>query len=245
MEGMDGMVGPDGPAGMNGMDGSDGTDGADGSDGVACWDLNANGACDIPAEDPNDDAACDVLDCEGGDGVACWDLNANDTCDTAEDANSDTVCDVQDCAGAQGPAGPTGPQGAENILQVLRFFGGVSSTIASGSSLYLFQGPTVTMTIASGQQFVGTASAVLATTAGVANFVDVGLCYQQGTGTVTNFAPFLTAEIDTTATPVAVSAASPTNLTGTFTVGYCVRNGGATAINSNDWVSGWVSVVNP
>ncbi|MDH3511185.1 MAG: hypothetical protein OER85_10075 [Gammaproteobacteria bacterium] len=49
--------------GCDGDDGAAGAAGAVGADGQECWDLNGNGAGDLPDEDLNDDGLVDVLDC--------------------------------------------------------------------------------------------------------------------------------------------------------------------------------------
>jgi hypothetical protein len=48
---------------------------AGGTDGLNCWDLNADGDCDLPDEDINGDEECDVSDCQGppGAGVQVYD----------------------------------------------------------------------------------------------------------------------------------------------------------------------------
>ncbi|MDP2691325.1 MAG: DUF4215 domain-containing protein [bacterium] len=46
-------------------DGKNGLPGYSGTDGVNCWDLNANGLCEIASEDKNGDGVCDALDCKG------------------------------------------------------------------------------------------------------------------------------------------------------------------------------------
>ncbi len=110
--------------------------------------------------------------------------------------------------------------------------------------MYEFFGPTVVVTVASGQTLFGAAEAPLATDAGVAT-ARAGLCYQLGSGTIANFAGFnySVVEVDTTRTPIAAAAAI-TTLNGTYNVGFCVQNQTATAINDNDYVSGWVMLVN-
>jgi len=54
-----------GPAGPPGSAGADGADGPEGVAGLACWDLDQDGAPDIPSEDANGDLAVGVLDCRG------------------------------------------------------------------------------------------------------------------------------------------------------------------------------------
>jgi len=58
-----GLAGCEGDDGAPGAAGAAGASGADGADGISCWDLNANGVGDLPAEDINGDGVVDVLDC--------------------------------------------------------------------------------------------------------------------------------------------------------------------------------------
>jgi hypothetical protein len=51
------------------LPGQNGTTGATGATGVSCWDLNGNGAKDLPAEDVNGDLFVNVLDCTGAEGA--------------------------------------------------------------------------------------------------------------------------------------------------------------------------------
>ena len=69
-DGTNGAAGPQGVAGVDGTDGMDGADGADGADGISCWDLNENGAKDLPDEDINNDGVVDVDDCSVAGSVA-------------------------------------------------------------------------------------------------------------------------------------------------------------------------------
>lgn len=51
--------------GLQGPPGEPGEPGPAGEDGLACWDLDANGTCDLATEDKNDDGECDARDCQG------------------------------------------------------------------------------------------------------------------------------------------------------------------------------------
>ena len=62
-DGMTGMPGMNGVNGTDGTNGTNGTNGAAGADGLHCWDLNGDGVEDA-AEDINNDAAWDTLDCQ-------------------------------------------------------------------------------------------------------------------------------------------------------------------------------------
>ncbi|HSF18162.1 MAG TPA: hypothetical protein VLK65_21690 [Vicinamibacteria bacterium] len=133
------------------------------------------------------------------------------------------------------------------LTQVRRFQGWVGSQIPISEIAYSFRGPTVDVSVATGQQIIGAAVVPLATTSGVASG-RAGLCYQFGSGAITNFVDFdaTVVEVGTLRAPIAVSSATPTNLaSGTYKVGFCFKNESAVLINRNDWVNGWVAVVNP
>jgi hypothetical protein len=72
---------------------------------------------------------------------------------------------------------------------------------------------------------------------------DVGLCYQLDGGAITNFvgANFSVQHFTTDRLNYSASAtiALPP---GTYRVGMCVRNSGASLINNNNYVSGWFQV---
>lgn len=152
--------------------------------------------------------------------------------------------------GAQGPPGPTGatgatgPQGPSGIVTTATFAGSVGS-IAGGSSSYVFAGPTASVTVTTNQRLTGSAVAVLGLASAGSQSMDIGLCYQDAGG-IQNFAgsSYMTvpATGNRTAFPVAASRAGLS--AGTVTVGFCVRNGGVTALSNNDFVNGWVQVTN-
>lgn len=73
-----GDTGAIGPPGEIGPEGSPGEPGKDGIDGLHCWDLDANGECDLE-EDKNDDNVCDATDCQGPPGIGAIQVfDAND-----------------------------------------------------------------------------------------------------------------------------------------------------------------------
>ena len=86
--GADGAPGPQGIQGLAGADGANGAPGPTGTAGLMCWDLNANGQADLPAEDRNGDGTVDTDDCAGPQGA--------------------TGADGAD--GTDGATGATGPQ---------------------------------------------------------------------------------------------------------------------------------------
>jgi hypothetical protein len=127
---------------------------------------------------------------------------------------------------------------------IMERFQGFIGTITSGSTSYVFAGPTATVTLASNERLFGAAEAPLGTTSGT-TLADVGLCYQLGTGTITNFVGFSYSInlLDSTPKSIPATAATDALAAGTYTVGLCVRNGGSTDLDDNDYVNGWVAVI--
>jgi hypothetical protein len=148
--------------------------------------------------------------------------------------------------GAQGVQGPAGPQGPTGIVSTAAFSGGAGS-IAGGAVAYVFVGPTAQVAVAAGQKLTGSASAVLAYAAGSpSGSIWYGLCYQAAGGAITNFVGgnYLIATATTTRSPFAIGASVTGLAAGTYTVGYCVRNTAAAALNNNDFVNGYIQVTN-
>jgi hypothetical protein len=149
--------------------------------------------------------------------------------------------------GATGPAGPTGatgPQGADGVVATAAFSGQIVS-IAAGAASYVFAGPTASVTLAKQQRVTGAAELPLATASGTAALTRVGLCYQTQGGPITNFVGqgYSLMTIDNVLRPYAASGTIVLGA-GTYTVGACVMNTGATVISNNDFVNGWVHVTN-
>lgn len=146
--------------------------------------------------------------------------------------------------GTTGATGATGPSGANNIVNVVSLSGSASSSIAALATGFVFIGNTPNVTVAAGQRLVGSAVALLGTT-GAAQPFDYNLCYQlNGTGSLSTFQTYLTSTVTTTARMPYPVSASVLPAPGTYTVGFCVRNSGASPINLNDWVNGFVFVTN-
>lgn len=149
--------------------------------------------------------------------------------------------------GATGPAGPAGPQGSSGVVSVAAFNGFVGASIAASSSAFVFVGPTATVTITAGQKIIACASAPMGVTTGTAT-ADIGMCFAPSPANtpVTNFVGnnYSTVEISTTRLTYSASATIAGLAAGTYTIGFGVRNSSATAINKNDFLNGWVMVVN-
>lgn len=149
-------------------------------------------------------------------------------------------------AGPQGPTGAQGPEGPSGVVSVSNFAGAVGS-IAGGSTAYVFAGGTTTVTITAGQKLIAAATAPLSTSTGISNG-RVGICYAPSpAGTpVVNFAGGLysVVEFDTQRNTYSASYSISSLTPGTYIVGFGVMNTGAQALDSNDFVNGWVMVVN-
>ncbi|MFO1305829.1 MAG: hypothetical protein U1F54_19040 [Burkholderiales bacterium] len=130
-----------------------------------------------------------------------------------------------------------------SVPAIVSFAGPAGSSIA-GSPVYVFVGPTASITIPAGpiQRLTGSAVALLGLSAGAAaQDFDFGICYQAGgVGDVTNFFGNYTTGRATTVRTAYPAAASVSVGPGTYSVGFCVRNGGPNALTSNDYVNGWV-----
>lgn len=117
-----------------------------------------------------------------------------------------------------------------------------NSNISANSTGYSFIGRTQVVTMTANQRLTGAASAPLATTSGTAT-VRIGLCYQIGTGTITNFAGASSTNsiVDTTYKSYAANATVIPGA-GQVQFGMCVGNFNV-ALASNA-VNGWMMLSN-
>jgi hypothetical protein len=144
-----------------------------------------------------------------------------------------------------GPAGAAGAPGAPGVMSIAVFAGKVLQ-ISGGSDVYVFAGPTATVTTADGQKLTGAGQAPFALSPGTpSQAIHYGLCYQStaGESTVLNFVGdnYSIGMINTIRWPW-YAAASVSPGAGTWNVGICVRNVGANSIDNTDFVNGWVMV---
>jgi len=149
---------------------------------------------------------------------------------------------AQGPAGAMGAQGPVGPQGVVTVAA----FNGFAATLAPNSSVYVFVGATTTVTITSAsQKLVASASASLGLSAGI-TFANLGICYRLGAGAIINFVGtnYINSTISANKIPYSVSSTVTGLAPGTYTIGFGVWNTGAAFINNNDFVNGWVMLVN-
>ena len=147
--------------------------------------------------------------------------------------------------GTPGAAGSTGPVGPSGVVATASMVGPVAgSMIAPLAGAFIFVGPTAQATVTATQRLTGAASIALAASA--VDFFDFGLCYQLGAGTVTLLVGTLnyqSAAATPNATPFATSGTGVPGVAGTYSVGFCARNSGSTAITT-DWLNAWVQVTN-
>lgn len=140
---------------------------------------------------------------------------------------------------------------AQGVVGV-KGWAGLVNTIYGGSSFYVFAGPTVTVAITSAsQKLVASASAPLALPAIATSTVqqtEIGICYQlQGVvSPIYNFTglSFSIYEITKTRSCYSVSATVSGLPPGIYKIGLGIKNNGATNITNNDYVNGWVMLVN-
>lgn len=150
--------------------------------------------------------------------------------------------------GGTGPQGPQGPQGpAGGAATVIPFNGFAGNNIVGGATAYVFAGPTVSVTITAGQKIVAVASAPLATVTGTTTG-EIGICYAVPplNSPIINFVggSYSVVEFTTTRNTYTASATISGLAAGTYTVGFGVKNTGAAILNDNDYLNGWVMVVN-
>jgi hypothetical protein len=109
---------------------------------------------------------------------------------------------------------------------------------------WVFAGPQATVTTTASQRMFGVAEAAMALESPYPENFDYGLCYEPAGGTITNFVGnnYMTGELTTTRVSWGGSAAV-TPGAGTWRVGFCVRSW--VTISDNDFVNGWVQVLNP
>jgi hypothetical protein len=107
-----------------------------------------------------------------------------------------------------------------------------------------FFGPNRQITVNGKQKIAGFGSAVFGTTSGTSR-IAVSLCYRQDGGAITSIGDdnHLIADADAARRTFPV-AASKTLPAGTYAVGYCVQNRGPKVLGNNDYVTGWIMVIN-
>ena len=150
-------------------------------------------------------------------------------------------------AGAQGPTGatgPAGPQGASGVVTQATFRGSANN-IAANLTTFTFIGPLATVTVASTDKILVEASAALGVGTGTAEIpLDLDVCYRQGAGaTIEVGFNYINVPVPVSRKVFTVNNIFIQGLTGSVTVGMCVRNPNNTILTGNDWVQGYVLVL--
>jgi hypothetical protein len=139
---------------------------------------------------------------------------------------------------------------ANGVLSLGNWTGGIQSIPANSG--FVFAGPQTTLTTTATQTIVASSEAAMATPATTTTTAEVSICKQPTTGTPTvtlldqkvNGAFSIVTVGDTRISYPADAVGAP-GVAGTWKIGECVDNTGATnAINNNDFVMGYAFVVN-
>ncbi len=130
-----------------------------------------------------------------------------------------------------------------NFIQIVDFSGAGTDEIFPNNQNWSFFGPTKKITVNGSQRVIGSGSAVFGTYSGTSR-ISVSICYQQTGGVINSFAGnnHLIADADSLRRTFAVTVtAAPA--AGTYSVGYCIINNGTQTLGNNDYVNGWVMVI--
>ena len=250
-----GLVGPQGPQGVKGDAGAQGPKGDPGTAGAQGpkGDPGATGA-----QGPKGDPGAQGLQGNPGSPGATGATGATGASGSPGPQGAQGNQGIQGPTGPQGPGGatgatgntgPTGPTGPSGIAATLSFAGSVPSITGSTTAGYVFAGPTASVTITAAQRLTGSAFAAMGLASGtVTQSADIGMCYQLGSGTITNFvggALYVTVPVSPERRSYPASATVVPGIAGTYNVGMCVRNDvGTIAISNNDFMNGFVQVTN-
>lgn len=139
---------------------------------------------------------------------------------------------------------PMGDTKTTKPTEIVDFSGEGTDEIFPNNTGWKFFGPTRRITVNGSQRIIGSGSAVLGTNSGTTQ-IAISICYQKDGDAVAAFAgnSHLIADADSLRRTFAVSV-SGTLTAGTYLVGYCVVNRGQQTLGNNDYVNGWVMVVN-
>jgi len=157
---------------------------------------------------------------------------------------------VQGQQGPQGVPGPTGPQGppgtdgTSGVVSTTTFRGPINS-IPGGSQAFIFYGPTASVTVTSTEKILVGVSAGLGVGAGTSEpALDIDVCYRIGAGAVTSpGANYINTYIPVNRKVFSANNIFSLGITGSVTVGLCVRNGSGTTLAGNDWAQGYAMVL--
>jgi hypothetical protein len=148
--------------------------------------------------------------------------------------------------GDKGDAGAKGDTGATGVVSTAEWTGLVGG-IPGGTNNYVFAGPTGTVTTTATQRVTASASAAMGAASGTES-TTLALCKQPDAGGalselggVDHFQAAVAMD-----TPERVYSESQSGVpgAGTWKIGLCIQNPGATAITHNDYSIGWAIVTN-
>lgn len=147
-------------------------------------------------------------------------------------------------AGATGATGPTGPQG----VVTTRGWAGPVGSIPSSTG-WAFYGPTATFSTTGASQRLSASGVAVLRAASGTPLIDIDVCYANTIDPTMvfrfNFNSYLSTQVSSTESrPFAVAGSVVPGVVGSWLVGFCAQNGTATAINNNDYTTGWVIVTN-
>lgn len=152
---------------------------------------------------------------------------------------------VQGPTGALGPQGPIGPTGPSGIISIFSTNGAVPPPLPVQNT-YRFVGPTIDVTVNSGDRLVGSSNITMGLAVNQPEQeVRFGLCYQAaGGGTVVNFVGgnYISHRIRAGRHAYGASEQAQMNA-GTYKAGPCVANTGPAQITNTDFVTGWLMVL--
>jgi hypothetical protein len=125
------------------------------------------------------------------------------------------------------------------------FSGGGSDEIFPSNNGWQFFGPVKELRANDGQEIVGNASAVFGTTSGTTR-IAISICYTNDEHKMpVSFSGLnhLIVDADSLRRTFSVNITA-TLSAGVYQVGYCVDNRGPQTLNNNDYVNGWIMIVN-
>jgi len=138
--------------------------------------------------------------------------------------------------------------GPVTILSLNGFVGSIAAAPCGSCAVYVFVGPTQTVTTTGTQRLTGAAEVPLGLSGGSPQDADIGLCYRSS---AVGALPINFAGADYSKHMIYPErrsySASASVVPGadTWTIGLCVKNRSTTAaINNNDYTNGWVEVTN-
>jgi len=275
LTGATGAVGAIGPIGLTGPAGAQGANGVAGSAGVA-GPMGATGipGQTVLIKTTAEPAG---VNCMAGGVLQEYGIDANNNgVLEASEINaslSKYICNGNGGSGSVGPAGPAGPQGVAGATGPQGTVGltgatgpqgpaGASTgrivsvntlndfcpTVPGGSTLYVFAGPTATITTTATQRIIVTGSIVLGRASNIpANSVAfiIGAGYQPlAGGVINNMASVWFTQINVTDIRTAQAiAGSIVPGAGTWKIGAVIKNQSPVALNANDYMNLVIMVV--